>query len=243
MTCQEYDAYIDDYVDEVPSKGIPSKGILSDALRAQCEAHVSTCTHCRALTTDLRTIRMATRSLEPQVPSPQVWYRIAAAIEAEPHGIVSAWFGGWQQALAGAVAVVLIVSSLSWVGGHLAPAGRNRPASPISDASGAPPMDAAEFTLVEQQYTTAIAGLEDITKKERATLDADTAQVLQANLTVIDSAIGESRAALNQEPESTVAQESLVEALRNKVVLLQDTVALINAMQPADADTNTGLNQ
>jgi hypothetical protein len=232
MTCQEFDAAIDDYVDEV----------LSDALRAQCDGHVSTCTHCRTLTTDLRTIRIATRSLEPQVPSPQVWYRIAAAIEAEPRGIVSAWLGGWQQALAGAVAAVLIVSSLSWVGGHLTPVERNRPAVPISDAS-APPLDAAEFTLVEQQYTTAIAGLEDITKRERAALDADTAQVLQANLTVIDGAIGESRAALDQEPESVVAQESLVEALRNKIAVLQDTVALINAMGPADADTPTGLNQ
>jgi len=233
MTCQEYDAHIDDYVDDV----------LSDTLRAECEAHVSTCTNCRALTTDLRTIRIATRSLEPQVPSPQVWYRIAAAIEAEPRGIVSAWFGGWQQAVAGAAAAVLIVSGLSWVGGHLTPAGRDRLASPISDAREAPPMDAAEFTLVEQQYTTAIAGLEDITTKERAGLDADTAQVLQANLTVIDSAIGESRAALDQEPDSAVAQDSLVEALRNKVALLQDTVALINTMRPADADTNTGLNQ
>lgn len=238
MTCQEYDAQIDDFVDDALSSGV-----LSEALRAECEAHVSTCTHCRALTTDLRTIRLATHNLEPQVPSPQVWYRIAAAIEAEPRGVVSAWFGGWQQAVAGAVAAVLIVSSLSWVGAHLTPAGRNLPATPVTMASEAAPMDAVEFTLVEQQYTTAIAGLEDITTKERAALDADTAQVLQANLTVIDSAIGESRAALDQEPESTVAQESLVEALRNKVALLQDTVTLITTMRPADADTNTGLNQ
>ena len=233
MTCREFDAHIDDYVDDV----------LSETLRAESDAHLSTCAQCRALTTDLRTIRVATRALEPQVPSPQVWYRIAAAIEAEPRGIVSAWFGRWQQAVAGAVAVVLIVSGLSWVGGHLAPAGRNRPVSPVSDATEALPMDAVEFTLVEQQYTTAIAGLEDITMKERASLDADTDAVLQANLTVIDSAIGESRAALTQEPESTVAQESLVEALRNKVVLLQDTVALINATRPGATDTITGLNQ
>src|SRR5262245_61305018 len=158
MTCQDYDAHIDDYVDDALSSGV-----LSDALRAECEAHVSTCTNCRALTTDLRAIRVATRNLEPQVPSPQVWYRIAAAIEAEPRGIVSAWFGGWQQAVAGAVAVVLIVSSLSWVGGHLTPGGRTRITPPVSDAGPAPPLDATEFTLVEQQYTTAIAGLEDIT--------------------------------------------------------------------------------
>ena len=86
-------------------------------------------------------------------------------------------------------------------------------------------------------------GARVVTMKERAALDDDTAEVLQANLTVIDSAIGESRAALDQQPESTIAQESLVEALRNKVALLQDTVALINATRPGDTDTITGLNQ
>jgi hypothetical protein len=82
--------------------------------------------------------------------------------------------------------------------------------------------------------------------KERATLDMNTAEVLQANLTVIDGAIGESRAALDREPESGVAQESLVQALQNKVALLQDTVSLINAMRQANdgsADIDTGLNQ
>src|SRR4029434_7766647 len=138
----------------------------------------------------------------------------------------------------------LIVSGLSWIGARLAPASeRIRLASSNQPAGELVTMDATEFTLVEQQCTTAIAGLEDITKKERSSLDADTAEVLQANLTVIDSAIGESRAALDQEPESTVAHESLVEALRNKVALLQDTVALINAIPPADADIITGLNQ
>jgi len=233
MTCREYDAYIDDYVDEG----------LSEPLRVECEAHLSTCAQCRALTTDLRTIRNATRALEPHVPSPQVWYRIAAAIEAEPRGIASAWFGGWHRALAGAVMGVLIVTGLSWIGGRLTPVARDRVASSNPGVSELAAMDAADFTLVEQQYTTAIAGLEDITTKERASLDADTAEVLQANLTVIDSAIGESRAALDQEPDSTVAQVSLVEALRNKVALLQDTVELINAMRPAPGDAITGLNQ
>ena len=51
----------------------------------------------------------------------------------------------------------------------------------------------------------------------------ETADVLKANLTVLDGAIGESREALQKEPENDVAQESLFDALRNKVALLQDT--------------------
>ena len=43
---------------------------------------------------------------------------------------------------------------------------------------------------------------------------------------MIDRAISESRAALAEEPASALAQESLLDALDTKVVLLQDTVAL-----------------
>lgn len=228
MTCQEYEIYVDDYVD----------GSLSDATRAACEEHVTTCATCRALTADLRTIREAARTLDPQVPSPQVWYRLAAAIEAEPRGVSRLWLGGWQRAAAGAVMSVVIVGSLSWIGARLAPVAHDRGRLPsVVTESGEPvTISDAEITLVEQQYTTAIAGLETITRDQRSALDAETADVLQANLTVIDTAIGESRAALQQEPGSGVAQESLFEALRNKVALLQDTVTLINEMRQTTAD-------
>ena len=50
-----------------------------------------------------------------------------------------------------------------------------------------------------------------------------------------------------KEPENDVAQQSLFEALRNKVALLQDTIALINEMrkgnQEGAARIVSGLNQ
>jgi hypothetical protein len=71
--------------------------------------------------------------------------------------------------------------------------------------------------------------------------------VLQKNLSVIDQAIGESRAALRTQPASELAQESLFEALRSKVTLLQDTVSLINEMrkgnQEGAARIVSGINQ
>ena len=66
---------------------------------------------------------------------------------------------------------------------------------------------------------------------EDTALDQETADILQANLTVIDGAIGESRAALQANPSSTLAQESLFSALQSKVSLLQNTIALINEMR------------
>jgi hypothetical protein len=104
-----------------------------------------------------------------------------------------------------------------------------------------------EFKLAEEHYQNAIAGLEQITRTESTALDPQVASVLRKNLDVIDQAIGESRAALQTQPTSEVAQESLFEALRNKVGLLQDTVVLINEMRKGDPEGTaravSGLNQ
>ena len=75
----------------------------------------------------------------------------------------------------------------------------------------------------------------------------ETADVLNANLTVIDGAITESRAALQTEPDNPMAQESLFDALRSKLELLQDVVSLINEMRKGNpegaARIVSGLNQ
>ena len=78
--------------------------------------------------------------------------------------------------------------------------------------------------------------LEQATSADRSALDPETADALDAGLTVIDEAIGESRAALQTQPESELAQVSLFEALRRKVSLLQDMLALINEMRQGNQD-------
>jgi hypothetical protein len=88
----------------------------------------------------------------------------------------------------------------------------------------------------EQHYTRVIASLEQIAKTERTTLDTPVAAVVDQNLAVLDQAIGESRDALQKEPSSELAQQSLFEALRSKVALLQDTIALINEMRKGNQE-------
>ena len=82
----------------------------------------------------------------------------------------------------------------------------------------------------ETHYENAIEKLEALAK-DRQTLDPNVAADLQKNLLIIDRAIGESRAALSTHPASERAQESLFEAFRTKIGLLQDTIALINEMR------------
>ena len=80
----------------------------------------------------------------------------------------------------------------------------------------------------------AIAGLEQVVKGGEGALDPALAATLQKNLGVIDQAISESREAIKAQPNSQLAQTSLFEALRQKVALLEDTVALINVMRKGD---------
>ena len=88
----------------------------------------------------------------------------------------------------------------------------------------------AEFQQAEKHLETAVAGLE-VLARDRQALDPKVAADLQKSLLVIDQAIGESRAALKTQPMSTQAQDSLFEAFRSKIVLLQDTISLINEVR------------
>jgi hypothetical protein len=236
MSCRDYEALIGDYVD----------GDMDEAQRASFESHLETCPACRAVVADFSVIRAASLSLEPQVPSPHVWRRISAAIEAEPKPLVGVG-GGWWRAFAPAAAMAVLVASLSWTAAQLTPVPGLRLAQGTPATQAEPVSILAEYQLAERDLTSTIEGLERIANSDRTALDMETADVLKANLTVLDGAIGESREALKTEPENDVAQQSLFEALRHKVALLQDTIALINEMRKGDqegaARIVSGLNQ
>ena len=83
----------------------------------------------------------------------------------------------------------------------------------------------------KRQFEKAIGDLEKVVKQNQQALDPGTSQTIEKNLGIIDQAIAENRAAVRSEPTSVAARETLFEALRQKVTLLQDTIALINEMR------------
>jgi hypothetical protein len=235
---------VDDYVD----------GTLAADDRRSVEAHLVECEGCRALADDFAAIRRVSRDLERRVPSPQVWTKLSAAVERE-RAQRSTWRWNWTASwrpLAAAAVLLVIAAVSSWVilqqpsGSAPAPRAATAPAAPPTDPELVQSVE-TELKLAEEHYQKAIAGLEQITRTESTALDPQVAAVLQKNLEVIDHAIGESRAALETQPTSEVAQESLFEALRNKVSLLQDTVTLINEMRKGNPEGTarvvSGLNQ
>ena len=240
MTCDHCRSLIDDYVD----------GTIATEDRKALDSHLVECAACRAMAADFNAIRHAARLLERHQPPAHVWTKISAAVDARPSRQP---FGrmGWRP-LAIAATLIVLAGGTSWIllrqSSFTTPPSRAAaiPAGTPANAELAQSVE-TELKLAEEHYQKAIAGLEQITRSESTTLDPQVAAVLQRNLEVIDHAIGESRAALQTQPTSDVAQESLFEALRNKVALLQDTVVLINEMRKGNPEGTaravSGLNQ
>jgi hypothetical protein len=125
-------------------------------------------------------------------------------------------------ALAAAAALVLTLGAAAWFG--LSSPGRNGGSTADLTRTAA-----TELQLAEQHYDNAIKSLEQLMVSKNTVLDPAVAADIAQSLQTIDRAIADSRAALKAEPESFVAQTSLLEALRMKVTLLQETVSLMNA--------------
>jgi hypothetical protein len=88
-----------------------------------------------------------------------------------------------------------------------------------------------ELQEAEKHYENAISGLEGMVAEDEDLLGPEVVAVLDENLNVIERAIGESRAAAREQPDSDVARESFLGALRSKLSLLQNTLSMINEVR------------
>jgi len=206
---------------------------VDEAMRADeyaaVDEHLRGCAACRVVAQDLASIRVAAGSLEPLIPPAHVWHRIAAAAETQTRASGFAGWFAWRPLAAVAMTAVL-AAGLWRVGTLLQPAGDGDSTPQLADVVPAAESDP------EAHYTLAIARLEEVTTADQDVLDQETAGAINAGLTVIDEAITESRAALRTEPQSESAQESLFAALRRKVALLQEMLALINEMRKGNQE-------
>jgi anti-sigma factor RsiW len=231
MNCEDLNQALVDLVD----------GRLDGAAQRSVERHLEGCANCRALIEDLRSIRAAAFMLDRREPKAETWSKVRTAIAAEPaprSRLLEMGLGGrsgavnWPVWLGAAAALILAT-----VIGLLPLMNRTAPAHDDSAQTADPAAEVtvesvtAEFEAAEKHYQKAIDDLQTIANKDTGELDPQIAAVLQKNLTVIDQAITENRAALRSQPSSANAQSGLFEALRSKVAVLQQTVELINEMR------------
>ena len=225
MTCAEVNDWLGDAVD----------GTLDSERQSQVDAHCRRCAACRELLEDLTDIRAAAATLDRRTPSPELWRTIAAKTDdrrrwasawthlAGPPTRQPRWRGMRWGALASAAALMMMLGAGAWF------AVGSDPGVATGTSSDLVRNAATELQLAEQHYQNAITALERLSVEKDNALDPAIAAEIAQSLQSIDRAIDDSRAALESDPSSFVAQTSLLEALRMKVALLQETVSLMNA--------------
>jgi anti-sigma factor RsiW len=241
MECTQYREWIQEQAD----------GTLGAIQTAELQRHLDDCDDCRVFAGDMEAIREAAESLEPLTPPGRAWVQIAGRLRQDAHVVPRAVE---SHPRARHVALVAIAATLVFAVGTsivmLMPyrsGSGSRAETPPGNAAQTDAVQSVEteFRLAEQHYQNAIVKLEEAARLDRvatpgqsgehAEIDPQTAAMLQKNLQVIDRAIGESRTALRAEPQSAPARDSLFSALRRKVALLQDTIALMNEMRKGNS--------
>ena len=225
MSCQHYLGEINAWVD----------GTLDRVERREIEDHLAACGPCRALAADLQRVRELGSRLERMTPPPALWERISGEIGREPRKRPVFRRVVWMP-LAAAAVLALAIGYTSW---------RQEPSAPAAVQPDQSAVDLAnsveeELRLAAQHYENAIAGLERLARDRQQLLDPQVAATLHRNLQVIDTAISESRTALRDQPTNDSAQQSLFDAFRTKIALLEDTIALLNELRQSGQPAQTG---
>jgi len=215
-------------------------GTLGAIRRSELDQHLEQCAECRALKEDLERIRDAAAALPQMRPPDGAWLQIAGRLRQEgrlrqpappamPRRVSYAWLG-----IAAALVLVSGVSVLMLLrSAPQAPAAQPSVPAAAGNAKTGESVEAVqnEVEAAQEQYQKAITKMDDLRKANMTALDPQTSEVIEKNLGIIDQAIAENRAAVKAEPASVAARETLFEALRQKVSLLQDTISLINEMR------------
>jgi len=232
-------------------------GTIGAIRRAELERHLAECGECRSFLADMEALRETAGALDQLEPPDGVWMQIAGRLRQEgrvqlppapsvrsPRYAMLAIAATLVLAVAGSIVALLTQYRSSTTTPPAATAATATAAAPAANANVDIGMESveAEFRLAEQHYQNAIAKLEQAARLDQAasgssgnTLDPQTAAMLQKNLQVIDRAIAESRDAVRSEPLSAAARDSLFDALKRKVALLQDTIALMNEMRKGNS--------
>jgi hypothetical protein len=211
---------------------------LVGADRAALEAHLTTCTECSAVLTDLRRVVAQAGRLEPRDPSRDLWPGIATQIGATPPGSSKVvelssrramrWSFSLPQLAAAAILLMTLSGGTVWWLRTPTSAPANTASAPRPVSKGAPSAMNASATAT-QSYAAAVADLERVLAGGRNQLDTATVRVIQQNLAAIDQAISQAQRALAADPANLYLNTHLAETMRRKLDLLRQAATLVHA--------------
>jgi hypothetical protein len=209
-------------------------GELGVADARALEAHLQSCSACRATLEELRRVVARARALDDRAPPADLWPEVAARIGLSPLarrvGAPTAGRSGRRlsftvpQLLAASIALVLASSSAAWV------LLRQPALAPATAATESTPMMTNVGTYESSpRYAAAVADLERLLAQHRSRLDTTTVRVIEKNLGIIDRAIRDAQSALAADPANAYLNQHLAQAMRRKLELLRQATTLAGA--------------
>jgi hypothetical protein len=219
-------------------------GELDAPTRAALEAHLVTCSACRATRDELERVALRARRMGYREPARELWAGIETAIATtggaratpppESRRLVTMSFA---RLAAAAAIVAALAGGFAWTiatnRATVSPPVAITPDSPRDSAPqnggtltpGAPALAVASY----RSYRDAAADLERTFDAGRATLRPETMRVIEDNLRTIDLAIAQADSALRRDPGSAYLNQYLAATMQRKLKLLRRAVEITAA--------------
>jgi anti-sigma factor RsiW len=220
-------------------------GYLSGAERREVEEHLLACPACRQEAEALRDLVHEVGDMPKEIsPPPDLWPEMVATIEQrkaegvrlfERPGALRAWWP--SSAMAAAAALVMVAGAvIALTMGPFPPDGG--PAMQTATGPGAPPtsrIDAVAAATVglmpdvlaaEVEFNRASEALLAVLESRRADLPPGAYQVIDENLRIINEALAEVRAALDDDPSNPRLGVLVTAIYRQKLSLLREAAGL-----------------
>lgn len=215
-------------------------GELSATESEGVRAHLEACPSCRELLDELRRVAEAARDLEDRPPPRDLWPDIEARIRRSPRPGPRAVRRGAGRGRSGrgrrvsltipqlaAAALLLVGLSAGLTRAVLAP-GSGPGAQNVAPAGGGAPAAGPAATPAGAPYRVAARDLERGFESSRREIGGTRARRLESDVALLNRAIGESRTALDADPDNPYLHRHLAESLRRKAEL----VALADGLVP-----------
>jgi hypothetical protein len=237
MTCDEYEELLPRHLENE---------LAQDELE-RVERHLSGCRRCWAVRDELLDLARAAGELPLLTPARDLWTGIAERIETPvialdtgEHAVPKRPARRSYRLAAAAAALMVGTAATTFAvtrgiyGDGDIVAAEQAAVSPVSAASAYPLARPSGIRLISNDqlgsadaaYAREIAELRAALERRRPRLDSATVAILERNLTIIDSAIAQSKAALEKNPNSAMLSRQLDRALGKKVEVLRAAVVL-----------------
>lgn len=205
MNCSETRKQLSDYLD----------GELSPEACHQIDRHLGECLACRGELEELRSLTVMSAELEPEIrPRRDLWPGIEARIDPSRSQSPPWWL---QLAAAGiALAVLSVPLSVWW-------AGRQDEDLATTQIEVQDDFVTTQAELARSEDGVLLARTDLITaiERHRDVIENDTLRIWEDNMALLDQAIGELRAALNEDPQNLRLRMLLASRYQQERKLLQ----------------------